>query len=92
MCLYLNAREVSDGGVVGAYARAGGSPRSSGDDRRSTLDRLQALRPSLSRSTGAAGAATTSTLVPRVKTEYEADLGLRRKANAPVAAGGERLP
>lgn len=33
MCSYLNAREVREGGVVGAYDRAGGSPRGSGDDQ-----------------------------------------------------------
>lgn len=32
MRLYLNAWEVSEGGVVGAYDRAGGSPCGSGDD------------------------------------------------------------
>ncbi len=33
MGLDLNAREVSEGGVVGAYDRAGCSPRGSGDDQ-----------------------------------------------------------
>jgi hypothetical protein len=33
MCSDLNAREVREGGVVGADDRAGGSPRGCGDDQ-----------------------------------------------------------